>query len=344
MAQEKAISAAVRTAPPGQKLDWRLGLERLRGAYADGSIRACWVSFRKFELWCEREGRCPLPASSETVERAIDYFFTHCTASTVEGRIHHIRWVHRCMDLPDPTRTESVRLAYRRGERASGGRRRRASSRQATPINGELCARLAEVCSKDLIGLRDRAILSLGYDTLCRAGELVRLQVQDMSELPAGGARILVRRSKADPFAKGEYVYLSDTGLADVRRWLKAGDVLDGPILRPVHFNHYIGLKGFDNGNITTRLRLLARRAGLSDEEMKGLGGHSLRVGAAHDLAVQGRSLAQIMRAGRWRSIESVALYVRDAPINIWAAPPDAEASAEGAREAASLVGEGVGP
>jgi hypothetical protein len=43
---------------------------------------------------------------------------------------------------------------------------------------------------------------------------------------------------------------------------------------------------------------------------------------------VQGRTLPQIMRAGRWRNLDSVALYLREAPIHIWAtqadgAPPD---------------------
>jgi integrase len=319
---------------PGEALDWRRGLERLRGAYADVSIEDCAAGFRLFERWCEREGRRALPASSETVETAIAWFFTRCRPSTVRNRIHDIRWVHRCMDLPDPTRTESVRLAFRRGERLSENQRRQPSSRQATPINAALCERLAAACPETLMGLRDRALLGLGYDTLCRSGELVSLRVEDMSLLPAGGARIKVRRSKTDQVGRGDYVYLSDKGLVDVQRWLAMADVRDGVILRPVYFNELVGRKGFNAGNVKTRLRTMGRAAGLTTSELEGIGGHSLRVGAAQDLAVQGRSLAQIMRAGRWRSFESVSLYIKDAPVNVWAADERDDAGSQRSAEA----------
>lgn len=303
------------------RLDWRDGIERLRGAYADGSLEDCARSFRLFERWCEQAGRCALPASCETVIAAMEHWFSHCRASTVRYRLHFIRWVHFALDLPDPTRADSVRLAFRRGERLSRAQPRRASSRQATPINAELCERLAAACPDSLIGLRDRALLSLGYDTLCRGGELVRLRVDDLTRLPSGGARIRVRRSKMDQVGKGDDVYLSDKGLGDVQRWLEASDVRDGVILRPVYFGEFIGRKGFEPSNIRTRLILMGRAAGLTPAELEGIGGHSMRVGAAQDLAVQGRSLAQIMRAGRWRSFESVSLYIKHAPVNIWATP-----------------------
>lgn len=42
-------------------------------------------------------------------------------------------------------------------------------------------------------------------------------------------------------------------------------------------------------------------------------------MGAAQDLVSQGRTLLEIMLAGRWRDVSSVADYVRDAQVNVWA-------------------------
>jgi integrase len=342
MAQDKSNSAAVQAVGAGAKPDWRTGLERLRGAYADVSLRECAKAFRLFEAWCRRRGRCALPASPETVAAAVEHFFTRYAPATVRLRLAYIRWVHRALELPDPTRHEMVRLAFRRGERLRRRTPRRASSRQATPINAALCERLAAACPDTLLGLRDRALLRLGYDTLCRSGELVALRVEDLSLLPSGGARIHLRRSKTDPFGKGDYVYLSAAGLTDVRAWLDAAELRDGLILRSIWFEAYVGKKGFQAQSMRKRLQLIGRRAGLTDSELKGIGGHSMRVGAAQDLAVAGRPIAQIMRAGRWRSFESVSLYIKHAPVNVWAegtlrsaraltAPPIRECEGNGA-------------
>ena len=46
--------------------------------------------------------------------------------------------------------------------------------------------------------------------------------------------------------------------------------------------------------------------------------GHALRVGAAQELLKLGRSSSDIMRAGGWQSISSVARYLEAAERNIW--------------------------
>jgi integrase len=308
--------------------DLERGLASLSGAYADRTVRECAFEFRRLRSWCEARGLSALPASPQTLAAMVDVYFESCTPRTVEGRLWYVRILHRALAYPDPTDTDEVRLAFRKGCRTMGARRRRARSRQAAPVNAALKARLSAVCGQDLIGLRDRALLSLGYDTLCRQSELVELRIENLERLPEGSARILVTRSKADPFGRGEYVYLTATGLAHVDAWLAAAGLVRGPILRGVHFRTRVGHRSLHCRLIIQRLRHRAREAGLPPQDIRGIGGHSLRVGAAHDLAVSGATLTQIMRAGRWRSYDSVAHYVRDAPVNIWAALEDGEGAA----------------
>ena len=46
-----------------------------------------------------------------------------------------------------------------------------------------------------------------------------------------------------------------------------------------------------------------------------GISGHSLRVGAAQDMAAAGVSLAAIMQAGGWKSAEMVLRYIENIDI-----------------------------
>ena len=47
--------------------------------------------------------------------------------------------------------------------------------------------------------------------------------------------------------------------------------------------------------------------------------GHSLRIGAAQDLLIKGYDTLAIMRAGGWRSLDSVNGYLKFAEHNVWA-------------------------
>ncbi|MGV0982097.1 MAG: tyrosine-type recombinase/integrase [Polynucleobacter sp.] len=57
-------------------------------------------------------------------------------------------------------------------------------------------------------GIRDRAILLVAYDTLCRFSELVSLQVRDVKFSIKNGVNnsaILLRKSKADQESIGKW-------------------------------------------------------------------------------------------------------------------------------------------
>lgn len=81
----------------------------------------------------------------------------------------------------DPTDDEIVVLALRRGRRSKPGRQA-SSTGLASPAR----ERLVSACGKDLTGLRNAAMLSIGYDTLCRRSELVALRAEDIEPRPSG--------------------------------------------------------------------------------------------------------------------------------------------------------------
>ncbi len=58
-------------------------------------------------------------------------------------------------------------------------------------------------------GLRNRAMISLGYDLLTRRSELIALCMRDAELREDGTLRAIIRRGKADPFGMGRIGFSS---------------------------------------------------------------------------------------------------------------------------------------
>ena len=79
------------------------------------------------------------------------------------GALAGIRKVHRLMRLPNPAEDEEVLLAMRRALRTKPRR-----PKQAYGLTKKLRDKLIAACPNDLLGIRNRALIAVGYDTLCR--------------------------------------------------------------------------------------------------------------------------------------------------------------------------------
>jgi site-specific recombinase XerD len=296
------------------EVDWHREIDRLAGAYAETTLRGYRSDFAIFERWCLASGFQPIPSEPETVAEFIAADAATSATSTLKRRLCAIRKVHRLLRLPSPVDDEEVAIALRRAMRS---KRRR--PKQALGLSAELRDRVIAACPGDtLIGMRDRVIFAVGYDTLCRRTELVNLQLEDLARQPNGAGKILVRRAKNDPFGDGRWAYISPSAMAHLDLWLEASGVHDGLILRAV-IRNAVQTRGVDPVAINRRLKAMAKAAQLDPASVSDLSGHSMRVGAAQDLMVAGRSLLQIMTAGGWTSANVVGRYVRDADLNVWA-------------------------
>src|SRR3954451_10606338 len=169
--------------------DWRGALAALQGAYSPATIRAYEADFGAFETWCQSVALKCLPARPSTVAWFIEVDAKRSAASTLNRRLSAIRKVHRLFRLDNPAADEEVLIAMRRALRSKLQR-----PRQALGLTQDLRDRLIRACPDTLTGKRNRAMIALGYDTLCRRSELIALRVEDLSEVREGGATILIRR------------------------------------------------------------------------------------------------------------------------------------------------------
>jgi hypothetical protein len=84
--------------------------------------------------------------------------------------------IHNLNSITDPTHHPDVKIEMRRMYRILGR-----YAKQAYGINKDLLDKMVAATDDSLRGVRDRAILLLAYDSLCRRSELVSLAFEDLT-------------------------------------------------------------------------------------------------------------------------------------------------------------------
>jgi site-specific recombinase XerD len=296
-----------------RRYNWRKEFKRLEGAYAPSTMRSYYTDVEIFMQWCEDQNLAPFPASVATVCRFLEEQAPDRAPSTVRRRLYSIRKVHRLLRLEDPTYDEDINLTFRRIRRA-----KRTRPKQAKGMTRPYLDKFLAVQPDNSWGLRNRAMLLLGYELLTRRSELVALTTNDLEILDDGTMRVIIRRSKADPFGQGRIAFTSQKTANAVQDWL----AWRGPDINYLFCPIYRGTAVNRDLSTTTVKRLVksaAKAAGLETEDIDAFSGHSLRVGAAQDLLCAGYDAAAIMRAGGWKSINILGRYLEMAEHNVWA-------------------------
>jgi integrase len=261
-----------------------------------------WASFRR---WCEAEGRGPLPADPETVAAYVEAKSASLKPATVSRHVAAVAVAHRDLDLPDPTKGRSARIAAKKMFRKRGRRQR-----QAVGITFELRNRMIDAAGNGLAGLRDKAMLAVAYDLGCRRSELVGVLAEELVRAEDGSATILLRKTKTDQDGAGHVRFVASETVRLVDAWLDGAGVEDGPLFRSVDRHGNVGTAQLHPCDVSRLWKKMAMAARLPPELVRGISGHSTRVGFAQDMAAAGIDLVAIMQAGGWKSPNMVARYV----------------------------------
>jgi site-specific recombinase XerD len=280
-------------------------LLHIEGAYAPNTIRAYKADMSEFIRYCAENSTCALPAAPADIAKFLLTTISNgIKSATIRRKVASISAVHRLSNLDDPTKHPEVKLCVRKINRQLGSR-----FDQAYPVTRAVLDKLLAVCGEDLRGLRNKALLLLAYDSLRRRAELVSLRVEDIQMSDEGKYSILLRKSKTDQTSSGHWIHLSHETTIALNNWLQAANISSGLILRGIHTGNRI-CPELGASQVSRIFKSLARDADLNDEVVKGISGHSMRVGAAQDLLVKGASLPQIMVKGGWSKTDTVMRYI----------------------------------
>ncbi len=192
------------------------------------------------------------------------------------------------------------------------------SQTQKAPLCVPDLRRITATLPDKLIGLRDRALLLIGFAGAFRRSELVGLNVEDI-EFTTDGLVVTLRRSKTDQDGQGRklgipYGSNHDTcPVRSLRAWIEASGIETGPLFCHINRHGQIQPGRLSGTAVALIVKRHAGAAGLVDSAK--YAGHSLRAGLATAAAIAGASERSIMNQTGHRSANMVRRYVRDASL-----------------------------
>ena len=301
-----------------------------RRAKADNTRRAYRAGVRAWCAWCATHALTPLPArpadvaaflaaqhyvSAESEEKPL-------AATTLKLRLAAIAYLHYLAGLPSPTTAAVVAETYaglhRVAAEACDGPRQKLAARIA--ILREIVGAIPD----NLPGLRDRALLLVGFAGAFRRSELARIAVDHIEDCEHG-LRITLPISKGDRARKGVQVGIpyGRSEFCPVRalaRWRDAAGITSGPVFRRIWVpprsrhappdgvpSYTVGWQAIDARTVA---RIVQARGAAAGFDPARLGGHSLKRGAmntAKDLHVHPARLKQL---GRHRTYAVLDVYL----------------------------------
>lgn len=284
--------------------------------------RAYQSDWEGFFAFCQSMKLDALPATPETVVLYLtDSAEKGRSISTITRRCTSINVIHDAAGHLSPVKDAKVVKVLRGIKRTVG-----APKRQSKAITWKDLQKMVSECGSMMIGLRDAALLTLGWVTALRRSELVALNVGDL-EFTQQGIVVTIRRSKTDQDGEGVKlgVPAAKSGLcpvSTVKKWLNRISEKTLPPHDTPLFPH-IGCSNRGKWWCETGRRLSDRMVSKIVKQYAGYAGmskdlysaHSLRRGLATEAGSRGVSERIISRHTRHRSIQVLRGYIEDGTI-----------------------------
>lgn len=241
---------------------------------AAATQRAYKSDWADFAAWCDAHQVLKLPAEPAAIAAYLAQLADRGRkVSTIERRVTSIGHFHRQAGHANPADHPGVQQVLEGIRRSLGT----APGKKAA-LTAELLAKTLKKIPADLAGLRDRALLLLGFAGAMRRSELVALDIADVARHPKGLV-ITIRRSKTDqagagmvktiPYGRKLFVVRA------LQAWLEASKITAGPLFRGVRGDRVLDRRLCDR----QVARIAKKRAAAIGLDPTLFAGHSLRSG-----------------------------------------------------------------
>lgn len=303
-----ALDSSSLTLPTALANDVLRAAEHALHARADNTRRSYARAWEQWSAYAHEHGASALPASPLVIAAYLAHLDSEgLSTSTMDITLAAIVDRHRAARITLPTNDPVVR------DVRAGIRARRGTHPEGKAALGPFeLQEMIDALPPDLSGMRDRALLLVGFGAALRRSELVALRVEHVT-WHARGLVVLVARSKGDQEGRGVEIPIhaapgSLCPVAALRAWLDAARIVDGPIFRSVSRWNRIGGTALNARHVAEVVKRAAKRVGL---DPRTLAGHSLRAGFATTAANVGANMAEIARVTRHGSDAMLRRYIR---------------------------------
>ncbi|MFT4117479.1 site-specific integrase [Bradyrhizobium sp.] len=282
----------------------RAFIEAEKASNTRKGYRTDWADFT---TWCTVADVQSLPAEPATVARYLAQLADRGRkSSTIQRRVSAIRSAHEAAGLEPPTNAEGVK-ATMRGIR----RTLRSKPTRKKPTTAALLSKVLETLPNTLAGLRDRAILLVGFGAALRRSELIALQLEEIDRRPAG---ILIRlaSSKSDQEGKGTEIPVPNgktlRPVEALDAWLAAAGIAAGAVFREVDRHGRVGARALSGRSIARIVKRAIKAAGLDEAAFSG---HSMRAGFITEALGRRADPMMVKKQSRHVKLDTLLIYDR---------------------------------
>src|SRR4051812_19327939 len=243
---------------------------------APNTLRAYRQAWADFTTWCRWMGYDPLVGDPYR----IGLYLAHCAdrlkLSSIRLRLSGIAEVHRRAGQPFDPRHPDIAAVMDGIARTLGSARRKVA-----PVLSEQLREMVAALPDTPVGVRDRALLLVGFGAALRRSELVALDLADV-RITEEGVRLTIRRSKTDQEGRGEEVAIHRGKVVEtcaaraLDAWLKRHGTAPGPLFQQIVEGGRIRPERLSAMAVVRAVKAAAAAVGLEAAEFSG---HSLRAG-----------------------------------------------------------------
>ena len=290
-------------------------LLNLQSSKANNTVRAYKSDFNDFGLFCAQNGFKSLPSEPKIVSLYLTHLSTRdIKMSTLKRRLVSIGVIHKLkghyLDTKHPIIIENIMGIKRRKGSIQKGKKPLLINSLKMIINV-----IDEYNKLDIVKLRDRSIILMGFSGGFRRSEIVSLNYDDL-DFVSEGLKINLKRSKTDQFGEGSVKglpYFDNTKYCPVlslKNWIQVSNINSGPLFRRFSKSSKLLENRLSDQTIALLIKKYLKLAGI---ENKNFSGHSLRSGFATSAAESGAEERSIMAMTGHKSTEMVRRYIKEA-------------------------------
>jgi len=281
--------------------------EYARASKSEATMRVYANVWRSFSSWCDLHGLDAMPATPETVVAYIVERAETLRPQTIKKHLAAISQAHKLAGVESPVQSEAVRLVMQGLRRTKG-----TGSNPKKALRVSHLKAMVAALPDNQVGIRDRAILLLGFIAGMRRSELVGLDVADLV-FEAEGIVVTIRRSKRDQEGRGRKIPVprgkhdETCPVRAVQHWLEVSGIENGPIF--VRLDRAGPRNRLSDRSVALVVKRAASRSGLDPTLFSG---HSLRRGLATEAAQAGATERSIAKITGHRSMLVLRSYIEE--------------------------------
>ena len=290
-------------------------LINLQSSKANNTVRAYKSDFKDFALFCAQNGFKSLPSEPKVVSLYLTHLSTKdVKMSTLKRRLVSIAVIHKLkghyLDTKHPIIIENIMGIKRRKGSIQKGKKPLLINSLKILINV-----IDEYNKEDIIKLRDRSIILMGFSGGFRRSEIVSLNYDDL-DFVTEGLKIYIKRSKTDQFGEGSLKGLPYCNnkkycpVLSLKNWIEISNINSGPLFRRFSKSSKLLENRLSDQTIALLIKKYLKLAGINNKDYSG---HSLRSGFATSAAESGAEERSIMAMTGHKSTEMVRRYIKEA-------------------------------